>query len=151
MEVHRGEGDGNRESGLWERRRHLLLRLGRAGVTGHGGRPAPRKGPSAYGTLAAFNPSNGQPGVARYACQGSVEGALTEVPGIVAVGTGPTVDLLSSSTGQVLFSYTEATQPPPPKGVGYGAPTGEFWAPPTIAGNTLYIANQDGSFRAFSP
>lgn len=108
------------------------------------------QGSKCIGTLAALNPSNGHREW-RIRLPGSVEGALTEVPGIVAVGTGPTVDLLSSSTGQVLFSYTEATQPPPPKGVGYGAPTGEFWAPPTIAGNTLYIANQDGSFRAFSP
>ena len=101
------------------------------------------------GTVAALNPSNGQPEW-QTPLPGSVEGALTEVPGIVAVGAGPTVELLSSSTGRVLFSYREATKPPP-KGVIFGAPTGEFWSPPTIAGNTLYMANEDGSFRAFSP
>jgi polyvinyl alcohol dehydrogenase (cytochrome) len=107
-------------------------------------------GSSCIGTLAALNPSNGQPDW-RILLAGSVEGALTEVPGIVAVGAGPTADLISSATGQILFSYTEASKSQPKGGVGYGAPTGEFWAPPTIAGNTLYTANQDGSFRAFSP
>ena len=108
-----------------------------------------QKGRSCIGTLAALNASTGQ---AQWLTplQGSIEGAVTEVPGVVAVGAGPTVDLVSSSTGQILFSYAE---PPkrPPKGVVYGAPAGEFWAPPTIAGNTLYVANQDGSLRAFSP
>jgi outer membrane protein assembly factor BamB len=106
-------------------------------------------GSNCIGTLAALNPSTGQPEW-QISLPGSVEGALTEVPGIVAVGTGPTVDLVSSANGQVLFSYTEPTKPTP-KGVIYGAPTGEFWAPPTLDGNSLFVANEDGSFRAFSP
>ena len=107
-----------------------------------------QKGRSCIGTLAALNSSTGQLEW-QTSLQGSIEGAVTEVPGIVAVGAGTTVDLLSSSTGQILFSYREA-KTRSPKGVIYGAPTGEFWAPPTIAGNTLYVANQDGSLRAFS-
>jgi outer membrane protein assembly factor BamB len=108
-----------------------------------------QKGRSCIGTLAALNASTGQVQWLT-PLPGSIEGAVTEVPGVVAVGAGPTVDLVSSSTGQILFSYAE---PPkrPPKGVVYGAPAGEFWAPPTIAGNTLYVANQNGSLRAFSP
>jgi polyvinyl alcohol dehydrogenase (cytochrome) len=105
-------------------------------------------GSSCNGTLAALNPSSGQPEW-QVLLRGSVEGALTEVPGIVAVGTGPSVELVSSSSGQILFSYTEPTKPVP-KGLYFGAPTGEFWAPPTIVGNSLYVANQDGSLRAFS-
>jgi outer membrane protein assembly factor BamB len=107
------------------------------------------RGSKCIGTVAALNPSNGQTEW-QTPLPGSVEGALTEVPGIVAVGAGPTVELLSSSTGRVLFSFRESTKPPP-KGVIFGAPAGEFWAPPTIAGNTLYMANEDGSFRAWSP
>jgi outer membrane protein assembly factor BamB len=107
-----------------------------------------QKGNSCIGTLAALNSSTGQVEW-QTDLPGSIEGAVTEVPGIVAVGAGATVDLLSSSTGQILFSYRE-TKTTSPKGVIYGAPTGEFWAPPTIAGNTLYVANQDGSLRAFS-
>jgi outer membrane protein assembly factor BamB len=106
-------------------------------------------GSSCIGTLAALNPSTGQQEW-QILLPGSVEGALTEVPGVVAVGAGPTVELVSSSSGRVLFSYTESSGPPP-KGVIFGAPTGEFWAPPTIVGNSLYVANQDGSLRAFSP
>ena len=105
-------------------------------------------GSSCIGTLAALNPSTGQPEW-QIPLPGSVEGAVTEVPGIVAVGTGPTVELVSSSSGQVLFSYTESSKPPP-KGVIFGAPTGEFWAPPTIVGSSLYVANQDGTLKAFS-
>jgi len=107
------------------------------------------QGSQSVGTVVALDPSNGQPEW-QTIVPGSVEGALTQVSGVVAVGAGPTVDLLSSSTGQILFSYTEPKKPAP-KGVIFGAPTGEFWAPPTIAGNALYMANEDGSFRAFSP
>lgn len=107
-----------------------------------------QSGSSCIGTLAALNPSTGQVEW-RTPLQGDIEGAVTEVPGIVAAGAGPTVNLLSSATGKVLFSYTEPKKSPP-KGVGFGAPTGEFWAPPTIAGDTLYAANQDGHLRAFS-
>jgi polyvinyl alcohol dehydrogenase (cytochrome) len=108
-----------------------------------------QKGHSCVGTIAALDPSTGQVEW-QTTLQGSIEGAVTEVPGLVAVGAGTTVDLLSSSTGVILFSYREP-KTPPRKGVIYGAPAGEFWAPPTVAGNTLYIANQDGSLRAFSP
>ena len=105
-------------------------------------------GTACNGTLAALNPATGQPEW-QVLLPGSVEGALTEVPGIVAVGAGPSVELVSSSSGQVLFSYAEPTKPVP-KGLYFGAPTGEFWAPPTIVGNSLYAANQDGSLKAFS-
>ena len=106
-------------------------------------------GSSCMGSLAAINPSTGQPEW-QISLPGSVEGAVTEVPGVVAVGAGSTVDLIASSSGQVLFSFTEPSKRVP-KGLYFGAPTGEFWAPPTIVGNSLYVANQDGSFRAFAP
>ncbi len=105
-------------------------------------------GSSCIGTLAALDPSTGQTEW-QIALPGSVEGAVTEVPGVVAVGTGPAVELVSSSSGQVLFSYTESSKPTP-KGVIFGAPTGEFWAPPTIVGNSLFVANQDGTLKSFS-
>jgi hypothetical protein len=106
-------------------------------------------GSSCIGTLAALNPSTGQPQW-QILLPGSVEGSVTEVPGVVAVGAGTTVELVSSSSGQVLFSYSESSKPPP-KGVVFGAPTGEFWAPPTLVRNALYTANQDGTLKAFSP
>ena len=78
-----------------------------------------QSGKSCIGTLAALNPSTGQVEW-QTPLQGDIEGAVTEVPGIVAVGAGPTVDLLSSATGKMLFSYTEAKRSSP-KGVVYGA------------------------------
>ena len=69
-----------------------------------------QSGSSCIGTLAALNPSTGQ--VAwQTPLQGEIEGAVTEVPGIVAVGAGPSVDLLSSATGMMLFSYRERRHP----------------------------------------
>jgi hypothetical protein len=31
----------------------------------------------------------------------------------------------------------------------FGAPTHWFWAPPTVSGDTIVVANQDGTLRAF--
>ena len=106
-------------------------------------------GSTCIATVAAINPSDGQVEW-QTTVPSSIEGALTEVPGLVAVGAGSTIELLSSATGKVLFSYTEPSKRSS-NSVVYGAPAGEFWAPPTIVGNTLYAANQDGTLRAFSP
>ena len=83
---------------------HLLLHVG-----GALGSPVivaglAQSGSSCIGTLAALNPSTGQVEW-QTPLQGDIEGAVTEVPGIVAVGAGPAVDLLSSATGKMLFSY----------------------------------------------
>jgi outer membrane protein assembly factor BamB len=100
------------------------------------------------GTLAALNPSTGR---AKWEVrlQGGILGAVTEVPGLTAVGAGRYVDLLSTSSGRVLFSFAEPSLAKP--GGGYGAPVNWFWSPPTISGNLLLTANQDGRLRAFVP
>ena len=107
------------------------------------------KGSSCIGTLTALNPSTGRPEW-QVPLQGAVIGAVTEVPGLVAVGAGSSVDVLSSATGKLLFSYTERGKTAKSSGI-YGAPVGWFWGPPTFAGNSLYVSNQDGHLRAFSP
>jgi polyvinyl alcohol dehydrogenase (cytochrome) len=104
---------------------------------------------SCIGTLAALDPDTGQPEW-QDSLQAPVLGAVTEVPGLVAVGAGSNVDVLSSSTGAQLFSYAEPKPKKPGTVAGYGAPVGWFWGPPTIIGNSLYAANQDGNLRAFS-
>jgi polyvinyl alcohol dehydrogenase (cytochrome) len=104
-------------------------------------------GKGCIGTMTALNPGTGQP-IWQVPLQGGVEGAVTEAPGLVVVGAGTDLEVLSSSTGATLFSYTE------PKKKGdtglYGAPTHWFWAPPTVSGNTILAANQDGTLRAFT-
>jgi outer membrane protein assembly factor BamB len=109
-------------------------------------------GSSCIGTMAALDPATGQPEW-QVPLQGEIDGAVTEVPGLVAVGSGSHVDVLSSSSGATLFSYAEpkSSKSKSKSKVLYGAPTGWFWAPPTIAGNALYASNQDGNLRAFSP
>jgi hypothetical protein len=105
------------------------------------------RGSSCVGTLAALNPESGQPEWI-VPLQSPVLGAVTEVPGLVAVGAGSYLDLLSSADGATAFSYHESRSNKHLSG--YGAPVGWFWAPPTIAGNSLYAGNQDGTLRSFS-
>ena len=90
-------------------------------------------GSSCIGTLAALDPANGTPKW-RVPLQGAVLGAVTEVPGLVAVGAATYLDILSSSTGALLFSYAEP-QSGHDTGNGYGDPYW-FWAPATFAGNS---------------
>jgi outer membrane protein assembly factor BamB len=108
------------------------------------------RGSSCIGTLAALDPDTGQPEW-QVPLQAPVLGAVTEVPGLLAVGAGSNVDVLSSSTGAQLFSYAEPRPAKSNQGAIYGAPVDWFWGPLTIAGDTLYAANQDGTLRAFSP
>ncbi|MGD0312133.1 MAG: PQQ-binding-like beta-propeller repeat protein [Acidimicrobiales bacterium] len=106
-----------------------------------------KSGSSCTGTLAALNPNTGLPEWIE-PLQSPVLGAVTEVPGLVAVGAGSYVDVLSSADGAKVFSYHESISSNYLNG--YGAPVGWFWAPPAIAGNSLYAGNQDGTLRSFS-
>ncbi len=106
------------------------------------------KGSSCIGTLGALDPGTGQ-SEWQVPLQGAVLGAVTEAPGLVAVGAGSRVDVLSSATGKLLFSYKERAKAIKKGGI-YGAPVGWFWGPLSIAGNSLYASNQDGHLRAFS-
>ncbi len=105
-------------------------------------------GTGCIGTLSALNPATGQPEW-QVSLQGGIEGSVTEIPGLVVVGAGRALDVLSSTNGATLFSYTE---PVPNKGDAgaYGAPKYWFWGPPTVTGNTILAANQDGNLRAFA-
>jgi polyvinyl alcohol dehydrogenase (cytochrome) len=102
-------------------------------------------GSSCIGTVAALDAATGRP-IWQVPVGGIVQGAVTEVPGLVAVGAGPFLQVLSSSTGASLFTYHE------PAGSDTGNGQGQnhfFWPPPTIAGTKLIIGNEDGYFRAF--
>ncbi len=107
-----------------------------------------QSGSSCIGTLAALDPSTGKPEW-QVPLQGLVQGAVTEAPGLVAVGASTFLDVLSSSTGAMLFTFDEPRSGHD-TGNGYNQPYW-FWAPPTFAGNLLVIGNQDGTLRAFGP
>jgi polyvinyl alcohol dehydrogenase (cytochrome) len=107
-----------------------------------------QSGSTCIGTLAALDPATGN--VEWQApLQGPVLGAVTEAPGLVAVGASTFLDVLSSSTGAMLFTFDEPRSGHD-TGNGYDQPYW-FWAPPTLAGDLLVIGNQDGSLRAFGP
>jgi polyvinyl alcohol dehydrogenase (cytochrome) len=102
-------------------------------------------GSSCIGTVAALDAATGRP-IWKVPVGGDVQGAVTEVPGLVAVGAGSLLQVISSSTGAVLFTYREPAGPD----TGNGQEQKHFfWPPPTISGSKLIIGNEDGYFRAF--
>jgi len=105
-------------------------------------------GSACLGTVAALDPATG--GVVwQVTVPGPILGAVSEAPGLVAVGAASTLEVLSSATGATLFTYPEP-QSSHDTGDGYGEPYW-FWGPPTFSQTTLYIGNQDGNLRAFRP
>jgi hypothetical protein len=90
------------------------------------------------GTVNALNPSTGA-----FIWQhcftdgGFVMGGVTATSGgVVAVGEGSNIAVLSAATGASLFTYT---------GVG------PFWGPPSFAGGTLYEGDMAGNLYALAP
>ena len=63
-------------------------------------------GSSCIGTVAALDAATGIP-IWRVPVGGVVQGAVTEAPGLIAVGAGSHLQLLSSSTGATVFTYNE--------------------------------------------
>ena len=90
------------------------------------------------GTVNALNPSTGA-----FIWQhcftdgGFVEGAVTVTSGgVVAVGEGSNIALVSAATGASLFTYAAA---------------GPFWGAPSIVGGTLYEGDMSGNLYALTP
>jgi polyvinyl alcohol dehydrogenase (cytochrome) len=103
------------------------------GTTLYVGGDATRK---CSGSVNALNPSTGA--VIWHHCftDGFVLGAVTSASGgVVAVGEGNNIAVLSAATGKSLFTYT---------GVG------PFWGPPSIAGGTLYEGDMAGNLYALA-
>ncbi len=105
-------------------------------------------GSQCVGTLSALDPASGHV-LWQTSLAGPVFGAVTAAKGIVAVGAGSTLEVLSSATGKVLFSYPEP-HVRPDTGNGYNQPYW-FWAPPTLSPSGLFIGNQDGTLIAMAP
>jgi outer membrane protein assembly factor BamB len=89
------------------------------------------------GSVRAFNPANGTIIWEHCMTDGPVLGAVSAVPGIVAVGEGNTLVLLATTLGQTLFTYPGHT----------GGSL--FYGPASISGGVLYIGNADGNLYAF--
>jgi polyvinyl alcohol dehydrogenase (cytochrome) len=96
-------------------------------------------GTQCKGSLRALNPASGAFIWQHCLLSGTVLGAVTEVPGVLAVGQGSYLILLSASSGLTLFRYQDTTS---------GA---LFYGAASISNGVLYIGNQDGHLYAFGP
>jgi outer membrane protein assembly factor BamB len=92
---------------------------------------------SCSGTVNALNPSTGA-SIWKHCFTdgGFVAGAVTVTSGgVVAVGEGSNIAVVSAATGASLFTYTAA---------------GPFWGAPSIVGSTLYEGDMAGNLYALS-
>jgi polyvinyl alcohol dehydrogenase (cytochrome) len=88
------------------------------------------------GTVNALNPSTGAFIWRHCFSDGFVMGGVTVTSGgVVAVGEGNNIAVVSAATGASLFTFTG---------------TGPFWGPPSVAGGTLYEGDMSGNLYALS-
>lgn len=95
------------------------------------------KGTQCKGSIQALNPASGAFIWQRCLLNGAVLGAVSEVPGVLAIGQGSNLTVLSASSGKHLFHYQDTTS----GSVFYGAAS--------ISNGVLYIGNVDGHLYAF--
>jgi outer membrane protein assembly factor BamB len=88
------------------------------------------------GTMNAFNPSTGALIWQHCFTDGFVMGGVTGTSGgVVAVGEGNHIAVLSATNGASLYTFTG---------------TGPFWGPPSIVGSTLYEGDMAGHLYALT-
>src|SRR5262249_7751830 len=91
---------------------------------------------SCSGSVNALNSSTGAFIWRHCFTDGFVLGAVTGASGgVIAVGEGNNIAVLSSATGASLFTFTGA---------------GQFWGPPSIADGTLYEGDMAGNLHALT-
>ncbi len=93
---------------------------------------------SCTGTVNALNPSTGAVIWQHCFTDGgfALGGVTADSGGIVAVGEGNNILVLSAATGASVFTY---------------AGTGPFWGPPSIAEGTLFEGDMAGNLYALTP
>lgn len=96
-------------------------------------------GQNCQGALRAVNPATGA--YIWQACfmDGPVLGAVTAVPGVIALGEGNALVLVNASNGQTLFKQWDTTT----------SGQSHYYGGPAIANGVVYIGNQDGNFFAY--
>ncbi len=108
-------GDGSISSSAWDGKR-LYIAGGNTTINGT----------SCPGGLDAVNPANGSFIWQRCLPDGPVLGAVSAVPGVIAVGEGSHVELIDATSGGLLFDYATAA------GV---------WSPASILNGRLYVGD----------
>jgi outer membrane protein assembly factor BamB len=89
--------------------------------------------------LRALNPATGAIAWERCGEDGPIIGAVTAVPGVVAVGEGNALWLVATSDGHDLFKIHDTST------------NSQYYEGPTVANGILYIGNKDGELYAYRP
>ncbi len=93
-------------------------------------------GNSCKGSLRALDPATGNFTWEHCLNDGTVLGAVTAVPGVVAVVAGPDLVLVDATSGNSLFTYNGLTS------------TSHFYGSPSISNGVLYVGNKDHKLYA---
>jgi outer membrane protein assembly factor BamB len=96
-------------------------------------------GQSCQGGLRAINPATGAYVWQACMTDGTILGAVTEVPGVIAVGEGNGLVLVKASNGQMLFKKQDTST----------SGSSNYYGGAAIANGMLFIGNEDGNFYAF--
>ena len=94
-------------------------------------------GQSCQGGLRALNPATGAVIWAQCMPDGPVLGAVSAVPGVVAVTEGTALWLMATSDGHSLFKAVDNSK------------NSFYYAAPSIANGVVYAANSNGDFFAY--
>jgi outer membrane protein assembly factor BamB len=94
-------------------------------------------GTKCQGSIRALNPATGAFIWQHCLLSGPVLGAVTAVPGVLAVGQGTYVLAFDASTGASLFRFQDTNS------------GSNFWGAASISNGMMYIGNQDGHLYAF--
>src|SRR6266568_2547905 len=119
-------GDGSISPSAWDGNT-LYIGGGRTAINGQ----------NCQGGLRAINPANGAVIWAQCMTDGPVIGAVTAVPGVVAVAEGTALWLMATSDGHSLFKAWDKSN------------GSLYYAAPTIANGVVYAANKDGNLFAY--
>ncbi|MBV9712357.1 MAG: PQQ-binding-like beta-propeller repeat protein [Ktedonobacteraceae bacterium] len=90
-----------------------------------------KQGSCTRGNVVALNPATGAV-IWQHCVNGPVLGAVSAFPGVVIAVCANTVNLLSSASGQSLFTYTDTHS------------GSLFWGGPSVAEGMIFAGNQDG-------
>ena len=96
-------------------------------------------GANCAGGLRAVNPANGSFIWEHCMTGGPILGAVTVVPGVVAITEGTYLIVVDAKTSNTLFRYDDT---------GSGS---LFYASPSISNGVLYVGNMDNHLYAFAP